>query len=121
MNETFGNYVKELRESKGLTLRGFAQKLDVSAPYVSDVEKGRRGPFSIEYLEKMVTILKLNETEKETLFDIAGQAKDDIAPDLPAYMKGKSYISTALRLARDTGAGEEEWNKFIEALKEREG
>jgi transcriptional regulator with XRE-family HTH domain len=41
---TLGQKIRELREKKDLSLREFAKKLDVSAPFVSDVELGRRYP-----------------------------------------------------------------------------
>jgi transcriptional regulator with XRE-family HTH domain len=34
--------VRLLREQQGLTLRGLAEKVGVSAPFLSDVEHGRR-------------------------------------------------------------------------------
>ena len=37
-----GDEVRRLREAKGLTLRGLGAKVGLSAPYLSDVEHGRR-------------------------------------------------------------------------------
>lgn len=44
MGSTFGDKVRELREKADLSLRALARKLDVSAPFLSDVELGRRYP-----------------------------------------------------------------------------
>jgi hypothetical protein len=55
------------------------------------------------------------------MFDLAGKKRDTVAPDLPDYIMDHDYVSAALRTARDLGAGEEEWNKFVEDLKKREG
>ena len=33
----------------------------------------------------------------------------------------REYVSAALRTARDLDAGEEEWRKFVEDLKQRRG
>lgn len=37
-----GEEIRRLREKQGLTLRAFAVALDLSAPFISDVEHGRR-------------------------------------------------------------------------------
>ena len=55
------------------------------------------------------------------MYDIVGKQKDGVAPDLPEYIKGKEYVSVALRTARDLGAGEADWHKFVEELKKRKG
>ncbi|NWJ40967.1 MAG: helix-turn-helix transcriptional regulator [Geothrix sp.] len=40
--KTLGEAVRLLRELEGLTLRGLAEKIGVSAPFLSDLEHGRR-------------------------------------------------------------------------------
>lgn len=40
--QTLGQAVRFLREARGLTLRGLADKVGVSAPFLSDVEHDRR-------------------------------------------------------------------------------
>lgn len=40
--KSFGEYLAYLRELKNVTLRELARQIGVSAPFLSDVEKGRR-------------------------------------------------------------------------------
>jgi len=47
-NPTFGDLIRYCRKSAGLTQRALAQLLEVSEPYLSDVERNRRGPLSPE-------------------------------------------------------------------------
>lgn len=55
--KTLGQRIRELREGKDLSLREFARKLgDLSPPFVSDVELGRRFP-SEKVLEKIAHVL----------------------------------------------------------------
>ena len=54
--ETLGAYVRRLRDERDLSLREFAKKLDVSAPFVSDIELGRRHP-SEEVLARIAKVL----------------------------------------------------------------
>ena len=44
--ETFGSFVRAQREEKRLTLKDVAKVVGVSIVYLSDVETGRRPPFS---------------------------------------------------------------------------
>lgn len=117
--ENFGEFLVEKREEKDFTLRELARQLGVSAPYLSDVEKNRSAPLTAERLETLAGILNLSEKEKADMYDLIGKQRDSVAPDLPEYIKGRDYISVALRTARDLDAGEEEWLKFVEDLKKR--
>jgi len=40
--QSLGEAIRLLREARGLTLRGLAEKVGVSAPFLSDLEHGRR-------------------------------------------------------------------------------
>ena len=42
--KTLGQKIRELRETKDLSLRELAKRMDVSAPFISDIELGRRYP-----------------------------------------------------------------------------
>jgi predicted transcriptional regulator len=53
----FGTELRERREAKKMTLRALAEALDVTAPFLSDVEHGRRR-LSIEHATKADEILR---------------------------------------------------------------
>lgn len=44
MAASLGERIRELRERKDLSLRELARTLDLSAPFISDIELGRRHP-----------------------------------------------------------------------------
>lgn len=54
--EGLGAYIRQLRDERDLSLREFAKKLDLSAPFISDIELGRRHP-SEEVLTKISQVL----------------------------------------------------------------
>ena len=118
-NITFGEYLNAKREEKNITLRELARKLDVSAPFLRDVEMNRRAPLTPERLEKLAEVLTLTDQEKAEMYDLVGKQKGSVAPDLPEYIMERDYVSAALRTARDLNAGEAEWAKFVEDLKRR--
>jgi transcriptional regulator with XRE-family HTH domain len=119
--KNFGDFITKKREERQITLRGMAEMLEVSAPYLSDVEKDRRNPFDMDKLTQLSRKLELNDDEKTTMLDLAGRKRNSVAPDLPGYIMERDYVSAALRTARDLNAGEAEWQKFVKELKHRKG
>ena len=119
---TFGQFLSEKRLEKKVSIRRLALKLGISASFLSDVEKDRKTPFNNERIELVSRILNLTEEEKTIMLDLAGQSKKSvIAPDLPEYINDRDYVKVALRTARDVGASAEQWLKFVDDLKRREG
>lgn len=122
---TFGEYLKQKRLDKEITLRGFAKLVDISPAYLCDLEKGRKAAPSMEVMQKMVSKLALNKEESERFYDLAAleqTAKNPIPKDLNAFLKDNRVIVSALRTAKDLDATDEEWQDFIDKLrKSREG
>lgn len=117
----FGEFLNKKRVEKKITLRKMADMLGVSAPFLTDVEKDRRNPLDMEKLKLLAEILELSKEDNELMLNLAGRKRNAVAPDLPEYIMERDYVSAALRTARDLGAGEEEWNRFVEELKKRKG
>jgi len=121
MYANFGEFISKKRIEKKITIRKMAEMLNVSAPFLTDVEKDRRNPFDMEKLTQLASILNLSKEENALMLDLAGKKRNAVAPDLPEYIMGRDYVSAALRTARDLDAGEEEWNQFVEELRKRKG
>ncbi len=120
-DQNFGEFLQTKREQQKITLRQLAEKLDLSAPFLSDVEKGRRNSLDMDRLVMLRQILNLSDEEYETMLNLAGKQRKTVAPDLPEYIMERDYVSAALRTARDLDAGEAEWQRFVEELKNRKG
>lgn len=118
---TFGEFIAEKRKAKGLIYRDIAEALNVSAVYVSDVEKERRNAFEMDKLNILTSVLDLTDKEKTIMYDLAGKQRNEISPDLPDYIMERDYVRYALRTARDLKADEDEWLRFVEELKRRNG
>ena len=121
MYANFGEFISKKRIEKKITIRKMAEMLNVSAPFLTDVEKDRRNPFDMEKLTQLASILNLSKEENALMLDLAGKKRNAVAPDLPEYIMGRDYFSAALRTARDLDAGEEEWNQFVAELRKRKG
>lgn len=117
-NLKFGEYIAKRRADLGVTLRGMAEKLDITPAYLSDIEKGRRNPPEKALLEKMATMLTITGEDKNLLFDLAGEGRNEIAADLPDYIMDSEIVRAALRTAKDV-ATEEDWQQFLKKLQEK--
>lgn len=53
---TLGERIRQLRDARDLSLREFASRLGCSAPFISDIELGRRYP-SEKVLRDMASVL----------------------------------------------------------------
>lgn len=56
----FGDFLRAARAQAGLTQGRVARELGVSVPFVSDVEGGRRAPFSDSKLLVLAPLLRLD-------------------------------------------------------------
>jgi transcriptional regulator with XRE-family HTH domain len=65
MKATFGQYIKELRTGKGLTLTQLASQLDLDSANLSKIENGKR-EFDEKRLDKLATAFKLDIDELKT-------------------------------------------------------
>jgi len=116
---TFGAFLKHMREEKNIKLRELARELGISAPYLIDVERDRRAPLVEERLVDLVKILRLTPQEAEEMYDIIGKQKKLLPLDLNPYVNESPFITSALRIARDLEADEQDWQRFIDDLKQR--
>lgn len=116
---TFGEYLKHKRDEKHISLRELARALNVSAPFLSDVENNRRAPLTEERLADLAEVLNLSDNEKAEMYDIVGKQKGLLAPDLNPYVTDRPYVNAALRTARNLEANEEDWQRFVDDLLKR--
>lgn len=117
--ERFGEFIAKKRKTVEKTLRYMADELGITAPYLSDIEKSRRNPPEMLLLKKFAEVLKLSSEEKNKMFDLAGQDRNEVSPDLPEYIMETPIVRAALRLAKKT-ATEDDWKKFINDLDNKE-
>ena len=116
-NNAFGEFVREKRLAANINLRKLAEILDIAPAYMSDIENGHRYPPEKEKIYKISEALHLPPDETDKLFDLAaGNKKNSVSPDIADYIMEQDKSRVALRIARDTGAGEKEWEKIISIL-----
>lgn len=114
---TFGEFVRQKRLAAGINLRKLAEILEIAPAYMSDIENDHRYPPEKEKIYKIAEALHLTSEETDKLFDLAaGNKKNSVSPDIADYIMEQEKSRVALRMARDKGFGEKEWERIISML-----
>ena len=114
---SFGEYVKQRRESLGLTLKDFAANVDISSAYLCDIEKGNRRPPE-KYLEKFAEVLQITSSDElNRFYDCAGISKNGQHSDINTYIDGLPSARVALRTAKDKQYTDEDWKRLVDIIK----
>lgn len=120
MEQTFGSFVREKRQSIGLSLRTLAAKLDLSPVYLSNIENDRRPAPTRAYLERLEQELHLSKVETEQMLDLAAKSQNNrVSADLPDYIMDREIVRAALRTAKEADATDQEWQDFIDRINRR--
>lgn len=115
----FGEYVKQKRETLKMTMRDFAEKIQISPAYLCDIEKGNRKP-PVKYLQKIAEVLQIIDSDELNLFyDSAGVSKDGQHSDINNYIDGLPSARMALRTAKDNHYTDEDWLRLVEIIKQK--
>jgi len=117
--QILGAYIKEKRNSRGITVRAFAEMINMGCGLYSDLESGRRCPADLETLDMIKISLRLSEEESQKLYDLAGKAREAAPPDLTGYINNTPKARIALRVAKDT-ATDEDWDYITNYLKRKD-
>ena len=113
--KTFGRFLISKRQENEISARQLAIALDYSAVYICDIEKDRR-PVPDEILERLPTLLHLNETETDEMYDLAAKSRNTVSADLPEYIMEKDIVRAALRTAKKNNATDKQWEDFIRRI-----
>ena len=116
---SFGEYVKQKRESLGKSLRGVAAELGISSAYLCDIEKGYRKPPQ-KRLEAFIEILGIkSEEEIDEFYDKAGISKQGQHTDINSYLENLPNARIALRTAKKNHFSNEDWIDVINIIKNK--
>lgn len=79
LRQVIGNVFRRLRRERGITLRELAELAQVSVPYLSEIERGRKEPSS-EILAAICRALdlELSDLLAEVQFDLATAVRSTV-------------------------------------------
>ena len=123
MEVTFGEYVRQKRLERKITLRTFAKQVGISATFISGMENNEKSAPSDEVLKNIAEILHLDKEETDKLYDLAVKTKASkpLPLDIAETVRENAVVRIALRVAKDLDATDEEWEDFMRRLKENRG
>ena len=99
MLDSYGELVRQARDAKNISAKQLSEKLNVSAPFITDIEKNRRLP-SLQNQNKIKKLL-VSEQFPETLFDDLAAADNEdtriVAEDIAKLKRNKPEVRALLR------------------------
>lgn len=119
MKNEFGIYLKCLREKYNLSVRGLAEKSDISFSHLSNIENGRRTPPEHDKIITISNVLETTEVEKQRLLDLAEQSKmivHGIPDEISNYMLGNNKAIEAVKTAKSLNYSNEQWQCIIDDM-----
>ncbi|MCI6573767.1 MAG: helix-turn-helix domain-containing protein [Arcanobacterium sp.] len=97
-------------------MRQFADMIGVTAPYLSDIEKGRRAAPDSK-LDAIADVLHLSVADRERMFDLAARTRENqVSADLSGYIMDTDLARVALRRAKERDLSEQQWKDIIEII-----
>ena len=114
---TFGSYIRALRETNNISLRALAETLQISAAYLSEIERDKRCAPAIAtgLPEKMMRELGLEEDAGDTRYhrycDLAGASRGYSYEEINRYLATQPALRQAIRLAEQAGKDDAFWRE----------
>ena len=97
VNKGFGIYIRELRTQKKIGQRELSRIIGVSASYLNDIEKSKRGAPRLELLNRLTIAL---DADVGIINDLAGYSNNIVPPDLSEYIQGSAEVISLLRVIK---------------------
>jgi transcriptional regulator with XRE-family HTH domain len=107
---TFGGMIREARRRAKRTLQAAANVIGVSIVYVSEVELGKRPPFSAERIEKLATFY---ETDADPLLQAACRERGYLEIDMNA---SSDWQLKAISGFARGGISDEKWEEICKVI-----
>lgn len=111
----FRNYVRDKREKKGLSYNKIATALEVSKPYIYDIEQGNnKPPLDYSKLNAWAEVLELTRANsRNKLFDLSVEGRKMVPPDITKAILENPKIKAAIRSVIKNNLPDEVWDKLI--------
>lgn len=113
---SLGKKIREQRMQKRITVRGFAEKLNVSASFINDIENGSKKPSLIQK-ENIIKILDFDDRAEVDELYSHPLIKNELPTEIKVGKDGKNSIVIALRISKELELNEKEWFEFLEQIK----
>lgn len=117
-NPAFGKFIRKLREARRKTdpsfsLRQFAEKVEISATFLSKVETGEFDPPAADKIKRMADLL---EVDADELLALAGRFDPELGEIILDQPKA---IADLLRAAREKGLSADEIDELTRIIMDK--
>ena len=96
-DSSFGRVIRQLREQKGIGQRQLARAVGISAAYLNDIEKDKRGSPRSVILSLLIEKL---EAKPEFIFDLAANSRNSVPSDISDYIQDMPGTIQLLRIIK---------------------
>lgn len=110
MTKTFGNVLREYRQTAGISQRELAKKVGLDFSYISKLENDRLPPPAAD---TVVLIAKIFNVPAEELLALTGKIPSNIQETISTSANAQSF----LREVQEMGLTDDEWKKMYKSLK----
>lgn len=100
MVDSYGELVRQARDAKNISAKQLSEKLNVSAPFITDIEKNRRLP-SLQNQNKIKKLLASKQFPETFFDDLAAAGNDDtriVAEDIAKDIRKKPALRELIRV-----------------------
>ena len=116
-SDNFGSYIRKLRIKSDIGQRELAKQIGVAPSYLNDIEKNKRTAPRTELIKKLSVKLK---ADLHLLYDLAGNSKKTIAPDIVDYIEKNPKIISLLRVAKSSNLNDDEIEEIEKKINKSE-
>lgn len=116
---TLGAFIISKRKEKKFSARQLAIKCNISAPYMCDIENGKRTP-TFEVLQRISSVLEMTDENTYKLLDLAAKnSKNRVPYDIVEYIMKNASLRKCIRekMKNNDYSG---WEKALEDNEQEE-
>ncbi|MBL7072877.1 MAG: helix-turn-helix domain-containing protein [Candidatus Omnitrophica bacterium] len=116
----FGEFIKDKRLKEKMGLRVFASKIGEDPGNWCRIESGKfPAPSDINILNRICKVLKLSDSEKEKVFDIAAKSSREKVPaDIRHQIKKNEIVPILFRTIDKKKMTKKQLEKLVERIKD---
>ena len=113
----FGHSLRIVRINQGLTIRKVAETVDVTATYISDIERGNNKPPNKQLMEKIFDALDLQDVKiKYHLYDLAAEKRGGVPEDIVEYIKKNNSLRMVIRTIQHQNGEDGFWAEYLNKI-----
>lgn len=111
--KTFGKYLRELRENRGLSQGQLGEKVKRNTMTISLIENGKNNPPNGNLLDDLIRALKLNKEESNMLRNLSAIERNELPNDISIYIKRHIDIFDAIRRGMKQNKKSTDWKNVF--------